>query len=371
MVRNGALMLVAVLGAVALAAEPGASAAGWLDRIDASTAAAGLAAAGIGTALLACWGMLHVLRGHGRLLNRIDQLEAALERAGIEVPRFEDDGGLPVGSSAPRFDFPSVDGSSLELDGLVAAGRPLLVVFTDSACVPCHELLPEISRWQVEDQETLTIAVAASGPVAEVRQSAGEHELENVLLDTDGELFERYQAAATPSAVLIDADATVASPIAAGPEQIRSLRWRAIGAAAQPRPPAMGEPAPRLELPLLDGGTVEIGRPGSDERLLLFWDPSCGYCRQMHSDLRRFEEGPRNGSPELLVISGGTEEATRAEGFRSQVAVDRDSRASQALGAGGTPMAVLIDDQARIASDLAAGADEVMTMARAKAATGP
>ena len=241
----------------------------------------------------------------------------------------------------------------------------------EAGCAPCRELLPEVSEWQVEDQDALTIAIAAAGPSDEARSVTGEHELVNVILDTDAELFERYQADATPSAVLIDAEARIASSIAAGPDRIRALRAQALERqSARATGPAVGEPAPRLELPLLGGGTVEIGDPRGGEKLLLFWDPSCGYCRQMHSELLRWEEGPRNGSPELLVISGGTEEATRAEDFRSPVALDGDSRASKALSAGGTPMAVLIDDQARIASDLAAGADEVMALARGKAMAG-
>jgi peroxiredoxin len=369
--RNLVLIVVAVLGAVALASEPDASAVAWLGRLDATATALAAAAAASAVAALAVAVALQVLRGHGRLLLRIDRLEAALASAGIEIPQLEEGAGLPVGSEAPGFSLKGLDEQEVDLDELLSLRRPLLLVFTDAGCAPCHELLPEISAWQVEHEEALTVALAAQGSAEELRRSSGEHELENVLLDEGGELFGRYEADATPSAVLIGSDRTVASPVAAGPGRIRALKSRAIGSGpGEPGGLRVGEPAPSIELGLLDGGTVEIAEPSAKRRLLLFWNPTCGHCRRMHDELLRWEAGARNGAPELLVIASGDEDAIRAEGFRSPVALDHDSRAARALSANGTPMAILLDQEARIASALAAGSDEVMALAQGEAVVG-
>ena len=62
-------------------------------------------------------------------------------------------------------------------------------------------------------------------------------------------------------------------------------------------------------------------------------------------------------------LLGGREE-TRAEGFTSTVVLDPDHTAGAAFGAGGTPMAVLVDAEWRIASPLVAGGEAVLDLAR-------
>lgn len=369
--RNAALLVVAVIGAAALAGEPEASAVSWLDRIDPNAAALLLAGAGLLAAALAAWGMLHVLRAHGRLLLRIDQLEAALSATGIEIPVLADpEVGIPTGSEAPDFALPDLERQSVSRDDLLSPGLPLLVVFTEAGCGPCRELLPEIAAWQEEESDRLTIAIAAAGSPEDVRAAAGEHGLGNILLDEDRALFDAYRATATPSAVLIASDATAAAPLAIGPQRIRALRARAHGPAAGEgeRGPKVGEPLPRLELPLLDGGTVDLGAPKGkgSETALLFWNPGCGYCRQMHRDLLRWE---RNGAnKDLIVISSGNEADVRREQFRSPVVLDPEFSVSQRFGASGTPMALLLDAEGRVASPLAGGKDRVTQLIQAEVA---
>jgi hypothetical protein len=87
----------------------------------------------------------------------------------------------------------------------------------------------------------------------------------------------------------------------------------------------------------------------------------------MLEDLKAWEAKPPKGAPQLLVISTGTLEANQAPGLRSPVLLDQGGSMSVAskFGAGGTPMAVLVDAEGKIASELAAGAPAVLALAEA------
>jgi thiol-disulfide isomerase/thioredoxin len=97
---------------------------------------------------------------------------------------------------------------------------------------------------------------------------------------------------------------------------------------------------------------------------VLFWNPGCGFCRQMLDALKAWEANPPAGAPKLLVVSTGTVEENRAMGLRAPVVLDQGSGVMSAFGANGTPMAVLVDAHGRIASGPAAGAPAVLALAR-------
>ena len=115
-------------------------------------------------------------------------------------------------------------------------------------------------------------------------------------------------------------------------------------------PVQLGQLAPRLKLQGLDGATITLTSFQGSEVLLLFWNPRCGFCEQMLSDLKKWEVKPPPGAPNLLIISSGTVEDNLAMNLRSKVALDPNSHAASVFGAGGTPMAVLLDGKGRVAS---------------------
>lgn len=86
----------------------------------------------------------------------------------------------------------------------------------------------------------------------------------------------------------------------------------------------------------------------------------------MLDELREFEAGRPRDAPRLLVVASGDEEELRALGLRSTVALDRDAVAGAAFGARGTPMAVLLDRDGRVASGVAAGRADVVALAGAE-----
>ena len=105
---------------------------------------------------------------------------------------------------------------------------------------------------------------------------------------------------------------------------------------------------------------------------MLFWNPGCCFCQQMLPDLKAWEKNHPEGAPRLLVVSAGTEQANRKQGFSTPTLVlDYNFAAGRAFGASGTPRAVLVDAEGKIASEVARGAPAVLELARAGAAEPP
>jgi thiol-disulfide isomerase/thioredoxin len=242
-----------------------------------------------------------------------------------------------------------------------------MLLFTDPDCGPCDALLPEIGRWQEEHAEKFVVSLVSRGDPEENRAKMAEHGLRHVLLQKDWEVSEAYQVEGTPSAVLVGYDGKIGSSVAGGPEAIRSL----VAHLARPQSPPVpitkrvGEFAPEVKLSDLEGDTVELKDFRGEKTLMLFWNPECGFCQQMLPDLREWEAAPQKDAPKLLVISAGTKEANEAMGLGSTVTFDPSFAAGRAFGIDGTPSAVLVDEEGRIASEVAVGAPAVLELTRA------
>jgi hypothetical protein len=192
-VGRGTLARNALLGgaAAAVAIEPGAA----LPALSPAVV--------LGVALaLAGWLCQELLRRHGRLLLRLDALEGAAA-------------GLPVGAPAPRFAL---------LDGLLARGLPVALVFTDAECGPCREAVPVLAAEQRRLAGRLAVAVISRG--------ATQHGLDNVEVVADHDLALSYGIVGTPAAVLVSAEGRVNSRAALGLDEIVELLDR------ESRPPA-------------------------------------------------------------------------------------------------------------------------------------
>jgi len=380
----------------------GPSAVAWLGAL--STAQLlGLLGGVLVLALLAGqWGFLvHLLRQNGRLLVRLEAVEATLAGGGSVEPSANDTPvhqaeGLPVGSAAPEFGLSGLHGETLTLDALRAPGKPVMALFTDPGCGPCNAMLPEVGRWQEEHADKLTLALVSRGEVEENKTKAQEHGLSNVLLQKDWEVSESYEVRGTPSAVLISSDGKVASHVAGGVEGIRGLISYAVGeraqlplqpqgaaqgqAQGQPCPNCgkvhaaaptveaaqkVGEDAPEVKLPDLEGHTVELADFRGEKTLVLFWNTGCGFCQQMLPDLKQWEATSPEDAPKLVVVSAGSEEANKEMGLGSPVLLDQQFAVGRAFGASGTPSAVLVDAEGKVASEVTIGAPAVMELAGA------
>jgi peroxiredoxin len=388
LIRN--LVLAAIAGIVVVfgRSTPGAGVFDWMVPLSLSQRIEVL----VGVVVLAMligegWVIFQIMSQQGRLLLRIEALEARLSEADLAAVPQQAAGtaGLAVGSPAPSFSLPTLTGESTTLKALRALGKPVMLIFSDPGCGPCNALLPEIGRWQRDHATKLVVALISRGTVEANRPKVTEYGLTHVLLQKDREVAQDYQASGTPSAVLIRRDGTIGNPLAQGAEAIRALITTVLSpaglatlpmAAAQsngngradaPQPPVgpkMGAPAPDFSLPDLSGQTVSLSDFRGNTTLMLFWRPSCGFCQRMLADLRAWEDNPPTDAPQLLVVSTDSVESNQAMGLRSVVLLDAGGMSiGSKFGATGTPMAVLVDAEGKIASELAAGAPAVLALA--------
>ena len=367
--RNG--LLAAVAGVVVWQGydSVGPSAASWAGTLSITQLVAlimGLVVLGLLAAQW--WFLVHLLRQNGRLLLRLEALEESVTQGGGAAPSSNGGSasGLAVGTQAPAFSLSGLYGETLTLEALLSADKPVMLIFTDPNCAPCNALLPEIGRWQQEHTEKLTVALISRGEPEENRTKTSEHGVRHVLLQEDWEVAEAYQIKGTPSAVVVMADGKVGSSVTSGEEAIRSIVAHLVRPQAPiPVSKKVGDAAPELKLPDLEGDTVELSDFKGQKTLALFWNPGCGFCQQMLPDLKEWEENPPEGAPNLLVISAGTKEANEAMGLSSPVVLDQQFSVGRAFGVGGTPSAVLIDEEGRIASEVAVGGPAVLELAGA------
>jgi peroxiredoxin len=338
------------------------------------------------------WLLFQVMAQQGRLLLRIEALEAKLAVNGTapqslpSAPAAVPAPGLAVGTPAPNFALSTLTGELITLEALRALGKPVMLIFSDPGCGPCNALLPEIGRWQREHAAKVVIALISRGTVEVNRPKVTEHGMTHVLLQKDREVAQTYQAYGTPSAVLVRRDGSIGSPLAQGADAIHALLDQALNSSLQgrlpmaaatngnghravpaPQPPTgpqIGEPAPDFSLPDLTGKTVSLSNFRGDTMLLLFWRPSCGFCERMLPDLKAWEANPPPCAPKLLVVSTDSVPDNQAMGLRSPIVLDQPGMSiGRKFGAAGTPMAILIDAEGRIASELVAGAPAVLALA--------
>jgi thiol-disulfide isomerase/thioredoxin/uncharacterized membrane protein YphA (DoxX/SURF4 family) len=355
LVRNSVLAGIAAYVVLQGRKHSGASVTDWphgMGRTD--SALAGLAIAVAALAGFELWALLHVLRQNGRLLLRLDAVEAKLA-GGVEAPA----PGLPVNSIAPAFSLTDLVGDTVSLEMLQKRRKPLLLLFTEPGCGACDAALPEVAQWQRDYGDRLSIVPVSRGDVKENRIKSAKYGLRNLLLQADREVAQAYQAEETPSAVLLK-EGRIESSLAIGTDAIRGL----VALATLPAPVKAGDIVPSLRLPDLSGKLFDLAQLQNRRTLMLFWSPSCGFCQQMLEDLKKWEDNPRKDAPELLVISAGAFDENRKQGFRSRVLLDPYYAASQVFNSGGTPSAVIVE-QGRVASSVAVGAEAVLALAGA------
>ena len=191
------------------------SAVAWLGDLSAVEAVA----VGEGVALAAVvvgavWLALHLLRQNGRVMGRLEALESA---AGL-VSTGSDGrsaGALEVGSRAPDFRLSGPDGVERALGDL---GSPVVLIFADSGCAPCHDLLAELPA-SLDPVDDLAVAVVLFGDPEEAREVGGGVQL---LLDPRRTTQTAYAVPGTPFAVRVERGRIAAEP-APGAVAIRRL----------------------------------------------------------------------------------------------------------------------------------------------------
>jgi cytochrome oxidase Cu insertion factor (SCO1/SenC/PrrC family) len=368
--------------------DPGASVVGWLEPLgpaDRVLATIGAVAVGLLAALTILVGWLLVQQR--QLLARLGAIEAQLEEGTPAAAEREHarppDKGLPIGAPAPPFVLPDLAGAPRALSTLLEARRPVLLVFGSAGCDPCAALLPELVRWQREHAPTMEVVVVSSGTPDENRQKLAGLAADRVLLQADSEVADAYAAQWTPGAVLIARTGRIASAGAYGDQAIRALVARAVAAPDVPvvgspeargdrgalsivrsgGPPRLGDPAPPLSRPgprRPRARSRRLPRPRHARRVLAAELPPLPAASGGPPPLGGGAAPQRAAAPDRLLRIG-----RREPGARIQVVARPRRRipARKAFGARGTPSAVLVDAEGRIASTVAVGARDVLALA--------
>lgn len=227
---------VLTMGAAVLVASPGQMSSGLLGELAALLGSSGstnvllLTAASI-LVLIQAWTNVNVIRQQGRLLLKIDNLEYRLEAAGIALAdNSESARGLPLGASAPEFSASTLDGRAISLPGILQ-NRPLALVFVNSDCKPCASLLPELERFASSGPVDIQLVTNAARQ-ANLDKLGASALLGNAAVQEGFELNDLFGVIATPSAVCIAADGTIASQVAVGQDAIMDLLVRTAGESA-------------------------------------------------------------------------------------------------------------------------------------------
>jgi uncharacterized membrane protein YphA (DoxX/SURF4 family)/thiol-disulfide isomerase/thioredoxin len=208
LLRNGVL---AVFAAVVVWDGPGPSISEWVSArtpAELVAVAAGVIAISLAAFALRLWLDRRQLRG-----------ELAAARAEIAaVPP-----GLPVGAQAPHFALTDLHGETRTLASLCERGRPVVLAFLSPSCGPCLRVFREIGRWQATLPDRLTVVPVSSGSVAENLPIAGEHAIGEMLLQEEFEVADAFRLRRAPSALVVAADGTIASPPVEGSFPVEQL----------------------------------------------------------------------------------------------------------------------------------------------------
>lgn len=181
---------------------------------------------------IVCCVVFGLLRQTGRVLIRLEAAEAALDGRAVEPSSgrvFADRSlasskinrsGLAVGTVAPAFTLPTIDGGQIALGDY--AGRRVLLVFSDPLCAPCMELLPRLHA--AARLSNLPVIVISRGGAETNRRKLAECGVTfPVALQAHWEISRLYASFATPVAYMIDQHGRIASGVAEGATAILTL----------------------------------------------------------------------------------------------------------------------------------------------------
>jgi peroxiredoxin len=153
-------------------------------------------------------------------------------------------------------------------------------------------------------------------------------------------------------------------------EYIEHLRASEEGAESDEPPPppglAPGVEAPPFTLPDLAGVEHRLDDYRGSAIVIAFFSPHCGYCRQMSPRLGKLG---RKGRRLLLVTQGevaDNQTLAEADSWRCDVVRDDEWKVFRQYAVIGTPAGYLVDEEGRIASQLAVGADAVLGLLKAE-----
>lgn len=332
------------------------------------------------------WGLLQLIRQNGRILLRLEAIEARLppNSAPVRPPAQ----GLPVGAAAPEFELPDLAGTPRKLSQF--RGRELLLLFFNPGCGFCTKMAADLAALALDGRAGSALPiVVTTGDLEANRKLVAQYGIQCVvLLQKQTEIASLYRAQGTPMGYRIDAAGRIASELAVGGEPLLKLaaapRVRsAVGGSGTDRSRKHHEPdpslarsrlnrsglkagttAPEFKLPRIDGGETALEDFRGEQVLLVFSDPDCGPCDELAPQLQTLEI--ERADLQVLMVSRRDPEATRAKaralGLTFPIVMQKQWELSLKYGMFATPIGYLIDEQGVLASDVAVGVGPIVEL---------
>lgn len=307
-----------------------------------------------------------------QIIRRIELLEVISHEGGRETVREDVSNpheGLPIGAPAPDFSAQDLSGKIVSFDNLLVKNKPMVLFFVSPSCIPCQSLLPEIENWQNDLKDKVNFVFVTKGNAKENAEKFGGGKFKHILIQKDSEISEQFKAVWTPTAVLINSDGNIASAVAAGDTAIRSLieKVKLLGDESEKYfvtniSTNLGEEVPEFALENVEGLSISSKDLTGRKTLLTYWSLDCGWCEKMLEDLREWDKTRGADEPELLLLSSGNAEKHKELGFKSQIILDDEKDVSKKIGMEGTPSAVLINENGKIVSEVAVGAENIFAL---------
>ena len=130
--------------------------------------------------------------------------------------------GLPIGTPAPEFELPGLDGEKHSLRSLRELGDVLLV-FSSPFCESCEALTSNLVRWTGEKEGLPNVVLVNVGTARDNLAKLTGFDTARVLLQPRFDVAEMYDCGATPAAVIVGADGLIRSGLAVGGPAVREL----------------------------------------------------------------------------------------------------------------------------------------------------
>jgi len=121
---------------------------------------------------------------------------------------------VTVGSKAPDFTLPDLDGESVSLSDF--SGKPILINFWNTGCPPCRSEMPylqEVYDAQKDTELVMLIINLGESPatISDFLQSKGLSL--PIIIDTDGDLARTYVLSGIPTTFFVDRDGIIKSKV--------------------------------------------------------------------------------------------------------------------------------------------------------------
>jgi methylamine dehydrogenase accessory protein MauD len=112
--------------------------------------------------------------------------------------------GLQMGEQAPQIAVNDLNGITHTIGASRADDRATLLMFVSPTCPVCKGLLPILKSSALAEKKWLDIILASDGDIAELRDFATHHRLDDFPFIVSAPLGMSYQVSRLPFAVLID-----------------------------------------------------------------------------------------------------------------------------------------------------------------------